>query len=170
MGFSVTVASMIVLIGLATFMGVTTISLIYSINQLTIILNTLNEQGMDAQIELSIVSINASTIEFYVKNVGSKTIFLKNQGFNWNSVIIAYRNNTWHSYLIEDYSISEIKVQNSSVLFDVSSHSYINPGEEAKILVSLPEHAPIIPNNETVIIVFFSHYGISAMKEGVRKV
>ncbi len=169
MGFSVTVASMIVLIGLATFMGVTTISLIYSINQLTILLNTLNKQDTDAQIELNIVNISASTIEFYVKNEGSKTIFLKNQGFNWNSVIIAYRNDTWHSYLIEDYSISEIKVQSSSLSFDVSSHSYINPGEEAKILVSLPEYAPIIPYNETVIIVFFSHYGISAIKEGVRR-
>jgi len=168
MGFSTPVASAIILIGLIAFMGATSLSLIYSINQLTILLNTTLKHDLDAQIELSIVDINASSVEFYVKNTGSKTIFLENRGFSWNSVIIAYRNNTWHSYLIEDYRVIEIKVENSAVAFNVSTHKYINPGEEARILVSLPEYAPRIPYNETVIVVFFSHYGVSAVKEGVR--
>ena len=168
MGFSTPVASAIILIGLIAFMGATSISLIYSINQLTILLNTTLKHDLDVQIELSIVDINASSVEFYVKNTGSKTIFLENQGFSWNSVIIAYRNNTWNSYLIEDYRVIEIKVENSAVTFNVSTHKYINPGEEARILVSLPEYAPRIPYNETVIVVFFSHYGVSAVKEGVR--
>ena len=168
MGFSVAAASAVILIGLITFVGVTTASLFYAINQLTILLNTLPNQDLDVQIELDRVNINASFVQFYVKNTGSKTIFLKNQDFNWNSVIIAYRNNTWHSYLIEDYNVSEIKVQNSTVSFNVSTHMYINPSEEAKIIVSLPADAPNIPTNGTVIVVFISHYGVSAMKEGVR--
>ena len=168
MGFSAAAASAVILIGLITFVGVTTASLFYAINQLTILLNTLPNQDLDVQIELDRVNINASLVQFYVKNTGSKTIFLKNQDFNWNSVIIAYRNNTWHSYLIEDYNVSEIKVQNSTVSFDVSTHMYINPSEEAKIIVSLPADAPNIPTNGTVIVVFISHYGVSAMKEGVR--
>ena len=168
MGFSTPIASAIILIGLVTFMGVTFVSLTYSINQLTILLNTLVKENSNVQLELNIVSINASSIEFYVKNTGSKTIFLENRGFNWNSVIIAYRNNTWHSYLIENYRISEIRIQNSAVTFNASAHKYINPGEEAKIIASLPEYAPRIPYNETVIVVFFSHYGVSAVKEGVR--
>jgi len=121
MGFSVAAASAVILIGLITFVGVTTASLFYAINQLTILLNTLPNQNLDVQIELDRVNINASFLQFYVKNTGSKIIFLKNQDFNWNSVIIAYRNNTWHSYLIEDYTVSEIKVQNSTVSFDVST-------------------------------------------------
>jgi len=168
MGFSVAAASAVILIGLITFVGVTTASLFYAINQLTILLNTLPNQDLDVQIELDRVNINASFVQFYVKNTGSKIIFLKNQDFNWNSVIIAYRNNTWHSYLIEDYTVSEIKVQNSTVSFNVSTHTYINPGEEAKIIVSLPADAPNIPTDGTVIVVFISHYGVSAMKEGVR--
>lgn len=168
MGFSVAAASAVILIGLITFVGVTTASLFYAINQLTILLNTLPNQDLDVQIELDRVNINASFVQFYVKNTGSKIIFLKNQDFNWNSVIIAYRNNTWHSYLIEDYTVSEIKVQNSTVSFNVSTHMYINPGEEAKIIVSLPADAPNIPTDGTVIVVFISHYGVSAMKEGVR--
>ena len=168
MGFSVAAASAVILIGLITFIGVVTASLLYAINQLTITLNTLPNRDLDVQIELDRVNINASLVQFYVKNKGSKTIFLKNQDFNWNSVIIAYRNNTWHSYLIEDYTVSEIKVQNSTVSFNPSIHTYINPGEEAKIIVSLPADAPNIPTNGTVIIVFISHYGVSAMKEEVR--
>jgi len=168
MGFSVAAASAVILIGLITFIGVVTASVLYAINQLIILLNTLPNQDLDVQIELDRVNINASLVQFYVKNKGSKTIFLKNQDFNWNSVIIAYRNNTWHSYLIEDYTVSEIKVQNSTVSFNPSTHNYINPGEEAKIIVSLPADAPNIPTNGTVIIVFISHYGVSAMKEEVR--
>jgi len=168
MGFSVTAASAIILIGLITFVGVTTVSLLYAVNQLTVLLNTSPDKDSDVQIELDIVGINASSIQFYVENTGSKTIFLENQDYNWNSVIIAYRNNTWHSYLIEDFNVSEIKVQNSTVSFTVSDHMYINPGEEAKITVSLPVGAPDIPSNGTVIVVFISHYGVSAMKEGVR--
>jgi len=168
MGFSVAAASAAILIGLITFIGVVAASLLYAINQLTITLNTLPNRDLDVQIELDRVNINASLVQFYVKNKGSKTIFLKNQDFNWNSVIIAYRNNTWHSYLIEDYTVSEIKVQNSTVSFNPSIHTYINPGEEAKIIVSLPADAPNIPTNGTVIIVFISHYGVSAMKEEVR--
>jgi len=167
-GFSVSAASTVILIGLITFVSVTAASLLYSLNQLTLLLNKSVKQDIGVQIELQIVSINASSIEFYVRNTGSKTIFFKNQGFNWNSVVVAYRNNSWFSYLIEDYVISEVRVQNTNLTFSVATHTYVNPGEEAKITLSLPSDVPLIPINETVIIVFISHYGVSTMIEGVR--
>ncbi|RJS84250.1 hypothetical protein CW706_04445 [Candidatus Bathyarchaeota archaeon] len=168
MGFSVTVASAIILAGLIIFVGATVASLIYSINQLTVILNILSRKNPNINIELDLTCVNASYVEFYVRNTGSKTIFLKSQGFNWNSVIVAYKNITRHSYLIEDYEILEIKVQNSTLTFNPSTHSYLNPGEEAKIRANLPREAPKIPYNEPVIVVFISHYGVSAIDEGTR--
>ncbi|MCS7387082.1 MAG: hypothetical protein NDF55_10235, partial [archaeon GB-1867-005] len=89
MGFSVAAASAVILIGLITFVSVAAASLLYSLNQLTLLLNKSVKQDTGVQIELQIVSINASSIEFYVRNTGSKTIFFKNQGFNWNSVVVA---------------------------------------------------------------------------------
>jgi len=168
MGFSVTAASAIILVGLIVFMGASVTSLVYSINQLTIILNTLPRKNLNINIELDLICINASYVEFYVRNTGSKTIFLKSQGFNWNSVVVAYRNITRRSYLIEDYEVLEVKVQNSTLTFNPSAHPYINPGEEARIRTNLPREAPEIPYNEPVTVVFISHYGVSAMAEGTR--
>lgn len=168
MGFSVTIASAIVLIGLITFAGATTASMLYALNHLRSLTDTLVRQRPDVQMELDVISVNASTVHFYVKNTGAETIFLKNHTFNWNSVIVAYNNETWHSYLIEDYNVSEVKVQDSQVSFDVSAHKFLNPGEEARIDAPLPGGAPEIPVDQAVQIVFTSHYGISAKGEGVR--
>jgi len=168
MGFSVAAASAVIMMGLVIFIGVTTSSIIYSMNQLMVLLQDSSAQRLNVLISVEITEINASSIEFYVKNDGSKTIFLRNQDYNWNSIVVSYRNGTWHSYLIEDYEISEIKVQDSTLTFNVSIHAYINPGEEARILARLPDDAPEIPVNETVIVVFISHHGVSAMSEGVR--
>ena len=168
MGFSVTIASTIVLIGLIAFASATTASMLYTLNNLTTLTNTSLNQKLGAQLELDIININASTVQFYVKDTGSSPIFLRSQTFNWNSVIVAYNNSSWRSYLIDNYTVSEIKVQGSQVLFNVSAHRFINPGEQARIEATLPIGAPEIPMNESVLIVFVSHYGISAMKEGVR--
>ena len=168
MGFSVTIASTIVLIGLIAFAGATTASMLYILNDLTTLTNTLARQRLDVQIELNVTSVSNSTVYFYVKNTGSETIFLKNGSFNWNSVIVAYNNSVWHSYLIDDFAVLEIKVQGSSVSFNLSTHRFVNPGEEAQLRVDLPDGAPEIPPNGVVLIVFVSHYGVSAMGEGVR--
>ncbi|MCD6593651.1 hypothetical protein J7L00_06180 [Candidatus Bathyarchaeota archaeon] len=168
MGFSVTAASAIILVGLIVFMGASVTSLVYSINQLMIILNTLPRKNLNINIELDLICVNASYVEFYVRNTGSKTIFLKSQGFNWNSVVVAYKNITRRSYLIEDYEVLEIKVQNSTLTFNPSTHPYVNPGEEARIRAILPRGAPKIPYSEPVTVVFISHYGVSAIDEGTR--
>lgn len=168
MGFSVTIASAIVLIGLITFASATTASMLYALNHLRSLTDTLVRQRPDVQMELDVISVNASTVHFYVKNTGAETIFLKNHTFNWNSVIVAYNNETWHSYLIEDYNVSEVKIQDSQVSFDVSAHKFLNPGEEARIDAPLPDGAPEIPVDQAVLIVFTSHYGVSAKGEGVR--
>lgn len=168
MGFSVTIASTIVLVGLITFAGGTMMSMLYVLDYLITLTNSSARLELDVQIDLKVISITNSTVHFYVKNIGSKTIFLKNQTFNWNSVVVAYNCSGWRSYLIEDYSVSEIKVQGSNVSFSLSTHKFINPGEEARIDASLPPGAPEIPLNEPVLIVFTSHYGVSAATEGVR--
>jgi hypothetical protein len=77
-------------------------------------------------------------------------------------------NSHWLSYIIEDYTVLEVNVTDTEVSFDPSSHSFINPGEEARISFSLPEEAPAIPEGAIVIIVFASHYGVTAQAEGVR--
>jgi hypothetical protein len=74
----------------------------------------------------------------------------------------------WLSYIIEDYTVLEVKVIDTQVSFNPSSHKFINPGEEARISFNLPEDAPAIPVGATVIIVFASHYGVTAQAEGVR--
>lgn len=77
-------------------------------------------------------------------------------------------NSHWCSYIIENYTVLDVKVIDTQVSFNPASHSYINPGEEARISFSLPEEAPTIPEGVAVIIVFASHYGVTAQAEGVR--
>jgi len=168
MGFSVAIASAIVLIGLIAFAGGTVVSMLYMLDCLATFTNSSASLRQGVQIDLEVINVTASTVHFYVKNTGSNTIFLKNQTFNWNSVVVAYNCSGWRSYLIEDYFVSEIKVQGSNVSFSLSTHKFINPGEEAQIDASLPGGAPLIPSNEPVFIVFTSHYGVSASKETVR--
>ena len=42
------------------------------------------------------------------------------------------------------------------------------PGEEAIIYFELPNGAPDIPLNTVFTVTFVSHYGVSAVKEGIR--
>jgi len=168
MGFSVTIASTIVLIGLMTFVGATLTTMLYTINDLTILVNTLKDEKLNVDLEIEIVKIDASEIQFLVRNTGSKTIFLMDQGYKWNSIIISYNNTYWRPYLIEDYTVLEIKVSGTDVTFNFDDHRYVNPGEEAYIKVNLPPEAPEIPVNSTVTVVFASHYGVTAVKEGAR--
>jgi len=147
--------------------------LVYSLNTLS---DTAKEyvnrerDKLDVRLELDIESIAARSCTTTVKNLGTKTIFLQSQkGFKWNSIMISYQTNShWLSYIIEDYTVLDVKVIDTTVSFNPASHSFINPGEEARISFDLPEEAPAIPNKATVIIVFASHYGVTAQAEGVR--
>ena len=147
MGFSVTIASTIVLIGLVVLFGSLSAVLVYSLNTLS---DTTREylsherDKLDVKLELEIETINADSCIIKVKNSGTKTIFLQNQeNFQWNSIVISYQNNShWLSYIIENYTVLEVRVTGTEVFFDPASHSFINPGEEARIRFNLPEEAP----------------------------
>ena len=173
MGFSVTIASAIVLIGLVVLFGSVSAVLVYSLNVLS---DTAREylshekDKLDVKLELEIETINQDSCTINVKNPGTKTIFLKEQeDFQWNTIMISYQNSSqWRSYIIENYTVLEVNITNTEVTFDPANHGFINPGEEARISFDLPEGAPLVPNEATVIIVFTSHYGVTAQAEGVR--
>lgn len=175
MGFSVTIASTIVLIGLVILFGSFSAVLVYSLNTLS---DTTREylsherDKLDVRLELEIELIEVDSCTIIVKNLGAKTIFLKEQGdFQWNSIMVSYQNNShWLSYVVEDYTVLEIRIPDTAppLTFDPAGHSFVNPGEEARISFNLPEDAPEIPNKAVVIIVFASHYGITAQAEGAR--
>ena len=173
MGFSVTIASTIVLIGLVVLFGSISAVLVYSLNVLS---DTAREylrherDKLDVKLELEIETISQDSCIINVKNPGTKTIFLKEQeDFQWNTIMISYQNNShWLSYVIENYTVLEVAITDTQTSFDPAYHSFINPGEEARISFDLPAGAPVIPNKATVIIVFASHYGVTTQAEGER--
>ena len=77
-------------------------------------------------------------------------------------------NSHWCSYIIENYTVLDVKIIDTQVSFNPTSHGFINPGEEARISFNLPEEVPVIPEGVAVIVVFASHYGVTAQAEGVR--
>ena len=168
MGFSSTMASTIILIGLISFTCATSAATLITLDNLVKVVCQLSDKKPCIRLEIEIVSINSSAIYFYVMNRGSQPIFFREHDYRWNSVVVAYNNSGWRSYLIENYTILEIKVTGTSISFNVNMHKFVNPGEEVHILLSLPNGAPEIPINSTVVVVFISHYGVSAIKEGVR--
>jgi hypothetical protein len=120
---------------------------------------------------LEVEGVNATSCNVTVRNTGCKTVFLQSQnGFQWNTIVISYGNNSyWWSYTVEEYEILEIKVSETSYYFDCSNHNFINPGEEARILFSIPAEAPEIPIQGVVSVVFATHYGVAASGEVVRE-
>ena len=98
-------------------------------------------------------------------NQGSKDVFLRNETFAWNSVIITYNNSDWQTYLIENYTVLDISASGTNESFDITSHQSIKPGEQALIEVELPSGAPDILIGSVVNVVFASHYGVSARQE-----
>ena len=174
MGFSVTIASAIVLIGLIILFGCLSTVLVYSLNTLSDVTKEYigrERDKLDVRLELSLTSIGANSCIINVRNLGTKTVFLQSQrNFQWNSIVTSYQTNekNWFSYIIEDYTVLEVNVTDTQVSFDPGNHGFINPGEEARISFNLPEEAPGIPVGATVIVVFASHYGVTAQAEGVR--
>ncbi len=174
MGFSVTIASCIVLIGLIAAFTLVSVAVFQGLKDFsTATREYVNRERsrLDVRLVLEVEAINASSCNITVKNTGSKTIFLRDQnGFQWNTIVLSYKNNSsWLSYAIEDYKVITIKVSNTSHLFDPASHKCINPGEEALISFQIPDGAPEIPLDAVVSIAFATHYGVTAGARGVRK-
>jgi archaellum component FlaF (FlaF/FlaG flagellin family) len=172
MGFSVTIAASIVLIGIIATLASISTTLIYSFGQLNKASSDYLEQEqerLDVRLDLEVNSVNATSCNVTIQNLGGKTIFLTSQnGFKWNSMIISYDNSSWHSYLIENYRILEVKVSGTNTTFNIATHSFINSGEEALVSFRIPQGAPDIPSNGVVNVAFVTHYGTSVTKEAVR--
>jgi len=167
MGFSVTISSAIILISLIAVGGTLSGAMLYASFIIIPEVNTYVETQrtmLDIQIDLAIESISDQSCLIKVSNTGSRTIFMG--GGHNNEIIISY-GALWSPFLVEDYEVLEIKVSGTSSIFDLESHRYINPGEEASIRIHIPLDAPDIQSGDTVIVVFASHYGVSTQAEGV---
>jgi archaellum component FlaF (FlaF/FlaG flagellin family) len=174
MGFSVTIASSIVLIGLLAMFTSVSVAMFQGLRDLS---NATSEyldrerERLDVGVELKVEGINATSCNITVKNTGRKTIFLRDQnGFQWNTIVLSYENNShWLSYIIEEYEVITIKVSETNSSFDPANHKFISPGEEALIYFRIPYGAPEIPLQAVVSITFATHYGVTAEERGVRK-
>ena len=168
MGFSVTISSAIILISLIAVGGTISGALLYAsfiiLPEINMYVET-QRTMLNIQLDLSIENISNSSCNITVSNTGSRTIFMG--GGHNNTIIISY-GTPWRTFIVEDYTVLEIKVSGTTSTFDPDSHRYINPGEEARIEINIPSNAPDIQSGDTVIVVFASHYGVSTQAEGVR--
>jgi archaellum component FlaF (FlaF/FlaG flagellin family) len=172
MGLSVSIGSAIVLIGWIAFIGAISTALLTTMNSIGTLANSpsSDEVKLGVQLGLTITSVENTSITFSVQNTGSSSIFLKNETFPWNSVIVTYNNATynntdWQTYLIDNYTVLAINVTGTNASFDVASHQSINPGEQALIQAYLPSSAPNIQIGSVVDVVFASNYGVIARQE-----
>ncbi len=167
MGMSITIASAIVLVGWVIFVGAISAAIFSTINDIGSLVNSASTDKVKlmARLSLGIESIENRSVNFTVANIGSREIFLRNDTFAWNSVIIYYNNTDWQNYLIENYTVLHINATGTDISFDVTTHRCIKPGEEALIQVDLPSEAPDILETSLVTVIFASHYGVTASQE-----
>jgi hypothetical protein len=167
MGLSVSIASAIVLVGWIAFVGAISTALLTTMNNVGTLVNSPSSDDvrLSVQLSLAIASVESRSLNFSVQNTGSRDIFLRNETFAWNSVIITYNNTDWQTYLIDNYTVLAIKAIGTNESFDVTSHQSIKPGEQALIQVDLPSGAPDIQLGSVVNVVFASHYGVIARQE-----
>jgi archaellum component FlaF (FlaF/FlaG flagellin family) len=174
MGFSVTIASSIVLIGLLAIFSSFSIAAFQGLRDLTCIAKeyvSSARERLDVELYLKIETVNATSCNVTLRNLGCKAIFLRDQnGFKWNTILCSYGNSSqWQSYMIETYEALEVKVTGTNHTFNPQIHSFINPGEEALITFNLPNDAPEIPSQSVVCVTFASHYGVTANAEATRE-
>ena len=167
MGLSVSIASAIVLIGWIAFIGAISTALLTTMNSVGSLVNSTSNDDikLTVQLGLRITSVENRAVNFSVTNQGSKDVFLRNETFAWNSVIITYNNTDWQTYLIENYTVLDISATGTNESFDIRSHQSIKPGEQALIEIDLPSGTPDILRGSVVNVVFASHYGVSASQE-----
>jgi archaellum component FlaF (FlaF/FlaG flagellin family) len=174
MGFSVTLASAIVLIGFMAIFASFNAALFQGVKDLSTIAEDYvnrEREKIDVNLQLKVDAVTATSCNVTVKNIGAKTIFLRSQnGFSWNTIMMSYGNGShWQSYPIEEYETLEVKVSGTNSSFNPTSHSYVNPGEEAHLAFSIPDDASEIPEQAVVSVTFASHYGVTASGEAVRE-
>jgi archaellum component FlaF (FlaF/FlaG flagellin family) len=167
MGLSVSIASAIVLIGWIAFIGAISTALVATMNNVGTLVNSTSSDDikLSVQLGLTIVSVESRSINFSVQNTGSRDVFLRNETFAWNSVIVTYNNTDSQTYLIENYTVLAISATGTNESFDIVSHQNIKPGEQALIEIDVPSEAPDILIGSVVNVVFASHYGVSARQE-----
>ena len=169
MGLSVSIASAIVLVGWIAFIGAISTALLTTMNNIGTLANSPSSDDvkLSVQLGLNITSVESGSLNFSVQNTGSLAIFLRNETFAWNSVIVTYNstNTNWQTYLIDNYNVTAISVIGTDESFDVTSHQSINPGEQALIQIYLPSNAPDIQYGSVVDVVFASNYGVVARQE-----
>jgi hypothetical protein len=166
-GLSVSIASAIVLVGWIAFIGAISTALLTTMNSVGSLVNSTSSDDikLTVQLGLRIASVESRSVNFSVINQGSKDVFLRNETFAWNSVIITYNSTDWQTYLIENYTVLNISATGTNESFDITSHQSIKPGEQALIEIDLPSGAPDILIGSVVNVVFASHYGVSARQE-----
>jgi archaellum component FlaF (FlaF/FlaG flagellin family) len=174
MGFSVTLASAIVLIGFLALFASFTAALFQGMKELSNVADdyvSRERDRIDVNLQLTVDAVDAASCNATVKNVGSKPVFLRSQnGFSWNTVMLSYGNGSqWQSYSIEDYQILAVNVSGTNSSFNPASHNYVNSGEEVHLSCSLPSGAPEILVGSVVSVTFASHYGVTASGEAVRQ-
>jgi archaellum component FlaF (FlaF/FlaG flagellin family) len=172
MGFSVTLASAIVLIGFLAIFASFTTALFQGVNDLSTIAHDYvnrEREKIDVQLQLVVDKVTTSSCTVTVKNTGSKTIFLQSQnGYRWNTLMVAYGTGAqWQSYSIEEYETLAVRVSGTNSTFNPAAHSYVNSGEEVTLAFNTPADAPEIPSGAVVSVTFASHYGVTASGEGV---
>jgi len=167
MGLSVSIASAIVLVGWIAFIGAISTALLTTMNNVGTLANSpsTNEVKLNVQLSLTITDAESRSLNFSVQNTGSLAVFLRNETFAWNSVIITYNNTAWQTYLVDNYTVLAIDPIGTNDSFDLTSHQSINPGEQALIQVNLPSSAPDIQIGSVVDVVFASNYGVIARQE-----
>ncbi len=167
MGLSVSIASAIVLIGWIAFIGSISATMLTTINAVGTMVNSTSSDSikLGVQLALRIMYANTSCITISVQNTGSRDIFLRNETFAWNSVILTYNNTDWKTYMIDNYTVLAINPTGANTSFTFTSQQSIKPGEQALIEVDLPSGAPPILIGSIVNVVFASHYGVSATQE-----
>jgi archaellum component FlaF (FlaF/FlaG flagellin family) len=172
MGFSVGLASFIVLIGFVAIFSTVCTAFFTSVQDISSVANEYisnQKDKINTQMQLTVDSVSATTSDITIKNIGSKTVFIQSSdGYNWNTIIMSYGSGSeWHSYTIESYTITEIKVIGTNATFNIATHDFINPGEQASISLTVPGGAPEITGADVVTLTFASHYGTTASSEGV---
>jgi archaellum component FlaF (FlaF/FlaG flagellin family) len=167
MGLSVSIASAIVLVGWIAFIGAISTAMLATMNNIGTLANspTSDDVKLSVQLGLAITSVENNRLNFTVQNTGSTAIFLRNETFTWNDVIVTYNNTDWQTYLIDNYTVLAINATGTNESFDITTHQSINPGEQALIQVYLPPGAPDIEIGSVVDVVFASHYGVIARQE-----
>jgi len=168
MGFSSTICTAIVLIGLLVFVVSATATFFLVLKEgisTWVDASRAERLKLEVRLQLNITSIGDREVDVTVRNVGSRTIFLIP---GWNDVIVAYNAGGYWRPFLSNFDIEQVRVASSETAFSPLTHPYINPGEEALITIRIPAEAPDIPGGSVVMVVFATHYGVSAVGEAVR--